>query len=195
MSADLPDELLDVEVEADAEDLDPDATTERPDDAPREQEDEETERFVVFHIGEKLFAVSVDAVKSIVKIPERTRVPRTSPAIDGIMDLRGEITAVIEPRVHFRIDADPAPFERQRIIVFDRTADKQGVGIRVDGVDGVEMFPLRQIVPGDHATSADASHPLVDAVIRRVEDGDVTERIGLLDIKGLIKASGQDATA
>jgi len=195
MSADLPDELVDVEVEADAEDLEPDATTERPDDTAREQEDEETERFVIFQIGEKSFAVSVDAVKSIVKESERTRVPRTSPAIDGIIDLRGEITAVIEPRVHFDIEADTAPFERQRIIVFDRTADKQGVGIRVDGVDGVEVFPLRQIVPDDHVEAADASHPLVNAVIRRMEDGDVTERIGLLDIKGLIKASGQDATA
>lgn len=192
MSADLPDELLDVDVDADA---DADATAERPDDTPSEQEDEETQRFVVFHIGEKSFAVSVEAVKSIVKVSERTRVPRTSPAIDGIMDLRGEITAVIEPRVHFRIESDPAPFERQRIIVFDRTADKQGVGIRVDGVDGVEVFPLRQIVPDDHTDAPDASHPLVNAVIRRTEDGDVTERIGLLDIKGLIKASGQDATA
>jgi purine-binding chemotaxis protein CheW len=195
MSADLPDELVDVEVEADAEDLDPDATIERPDDTAREQEDEETERFVIFHIGEKSFAVSVDAVKNIVKVSERTRVPRTTPAIDGIMDLRGEITAVIEPRVHFHIDADPAPFERQRIIVFDRTADKQGVGIRVDGVDGVEMFPLRHIVPDDHVEAADASHSLVNAVIRRMDDGVVAERIGLLDIKGLIKASGQDATA
>lgn len=195
MSADLPDELLDVDVEADAEGLDTDTTTERPDDAPAEGEDEETARFVIFHLGEKSFAVSVDAVKSIVKIPERTRVPRTSPAIDGVMDLRGEITAVIEPRVHFRVERDPAPLERQRIVVFDRTADKQGVGIRVDGVDGVEMFPLRHIVPSDHADASDASHPLVNAVIRRVEDGDVTERIGLLDIKGLIKASGQQATA
>lgn len=195
MSADLPDELLDVEVEADAEELGFDETSERPDDAPSETEDEETERFLVFRIGEQQFAVSVDAVGSIVKVTERTRVPRTSSAIDGIIDLRGEITAVIEPRVHFRIDREPAPVERQRVVVFDRAADKQGVGIRVDDVDGVETVALRHVVPEDHAAGDEASHPFVTAVIRRTEDGDVTERIGLLDIKALIEASGQEQTA
>ncbi|WP_435349046.1 chemotaxis protein CheW [Haloarchaeobius sp. HRN-SO-5] len=192
MSADLPDELLDV----DDESTDADEPVERTTDPPEQYEDEEVRRFVVFYIGERPFAVSVEAVKTIVKLSERTRVPRTSPAIDGIMDLRGEITAVIEPRFHFPVESDPVPVEHQRIVVFDRAADKQGVGIRVDGVLGVELFPLRQIVPGEHAdeSATDAGHPMVTAVIRRTEGDEVTERIGLLDIKALIEASGQ-ATA
>ncbi|WP_435360458.1 chemotaxis protein CheW [Haloarchaeobius sp. DFWS5] len=185
MSADLPDELLDIEVEEPAGGQ----TQEPEEERAQTEEPEEVERFVVFKIGETPLAVSVDAVKSIVKLTERTRIPRTSPAIDGVMDLRGEITAIIEPRVHFYVREEPTRPERQRVIVFDRPSDKQGVGIRVDDVVGVELFPMRVIVPDDHVDDEAADHPLVTALIHP-EDAP-GERIGLLDIKGLIEASGQ----
>ncbi|WP_267639246.1 chemotaxis protein CheW [Haloarchaeobius amylolyticus] len=192
MSTDLPDELLDIDVENPEEGEDEPETEIQSDRSP-DDEDEEIERFVVFRLGEHRFAISVDAVKSIVKVKEWTRVPRTSPAIDGIMDLRGEITAVIEPRVHFHVEEEPADLNRQRIIVFDRAADKQGVGIRVDDVEGVDLIPLRSIVPSEHAEDETGDHPLVTAVIYREDDGQVVDTMGLLDIKGLIQASGQAA--
>ncbi|WP_435335751.1 chemotaxis protein CheW [Haloarchaeobius sp. TZWWS8] len=187
MSADLPDELLDVEVEEPTGDG-------RRGTQPGQREGgepEETERFVVFRVGEQSLAVSVDAVKGIVKMKEQTRVPRASPAVDGIMDLRGEITAVIDARAHFYTTADETPVERQRVVVFDRATDKQPVGVRVDHVIGVELFPLRTIVPSEHTEADAADHPLVTAIIHREDDGEVTEQIGLLDIKGFLAASGQ----
>ncbi|MCT9096426.1 chemotaxis protein CheW [Haloarchaeobius sp. HME9146] len=189
MSTDLPDELLDIDVENPEDEPEREIQSDR---SP-ENEPDEVERFVVFRIGEQRLAVSVDAVKSIVKVKEWTRVPRTSPAIDGIMDLRGEITAVIEPRVHFTVEQEPSGLNRQRIIVFDRASDKQGVGIRVDDVMGVELVPLRSIVPSEHAEDEAGEHPLVTAVIYHEEDGQVVDTMGLLDIKGLIQASGQGA--
>jgi len=188
MSADLPDELQDVEVSSpeDGETRDPE--TERADEG---AESEEAERFVVFDVGDRRLAVPVDAVKSIVKPKATTRVPRASNSIDGITDLRGEITAIISSRAHFPTRVDEPSLSSQRVIVFDMPADRQAAGIRVDDVAGVERYPLEYVQPSGTADAEAADHPLVAAVLHDAEGGERTDPVGLLDVEGVIAASGQ----
>jgi purine-binding chemotaxis protein CheW len=187
MSADLPDELQDVEVSSPSDEERRDPETER---AGGGGEPDEVEQFVVFRVGERRLAMSVDAVKNIVKVGETTRVPRAANAIDGIMDLRGEITAVIDARSHFPTRVDQPPETDQRIIVFDMPQDRQSAGIRVDTVEGVEMFPLKYVTPSEDAEADAADHPLVAALLHRVEGGERTEPVGLLDVERVVAASG-----
>jgi purine-binding chemotaxis protein CheW len=187
MSADLPDELQDVEVSSPSDEERRDPETER---AGGGGEPDEVEQFVVFRVGERRLAMSVDAVKNIVKVGETTRVPRAANAIDGIMDLRGEITAVIDARSHFPTRVDQPPETDQRIIVFDMPQDRQSAGIRVDTVEGVEMFPLKYVTPSEDAEADAADHPLVAALLHRVENGERTEPVGLLDVERVVAASG-----
>jgi purine-binding chemotaxis protein CheW len=188
MSADLPDELQDVEVDSPSESDGRDPETERADD---DGEPDEVERFVVFAVGDRHLAVSVDAVKSIVKPSERTRVPRASGSIDGITELRGEITAIIDARSHFPTRSEEPPSEQQRVIVFDMPSDRQAAGIRVDSVEGVELYPLKYMERGDESNEEAADHPLVAGVLHRVVDGDEVEPIGLVDVGRVIEASRQ----
>lgn len=190
MSADLPDELQDVEVDSpsDAEVEDPET-----DRAGGDGEPDEVERFVVFTVGDRHLAVSVDAVKSIVKVKERTRVPRASRSIDGITDLRGEITAIIDARSHFPTRVSEPPTAQQRIIVFDMPADRQAAGIRVDTVDGVELFPIKYLKRASETDEPEGDHPLVSGVLHRVEDGEQIDPIGLLDVNEVITASAQQS--
>ena len=192
MSADLPDELQDVEVSSPSDEERRDPETER---AGGGGEPDEVEQFVVFRVGERRLAISVDAVKNIVKVGETTRVPRAANAIDGIMDLRGEITAVIGARSHFPTRVDEPPENDQRIIVFDMPQDRQSAGIRVDTVEGVEMFPLKYVTPSEDADDDAADHPLVAALLHRVEGRERTEPVGLLDVERVVAASGSTQEA
>jgi len=192
MSADLPDELQDVEVSSPADDESRETDTDRRDGG---GDPDEVEQFVVFAVGDRRLAVSVDAVKNIVKVGATTRVPRASTAIDGIMDLRGEITAIIDARSHFPTRAATPATNDQRIIVFDMPQDRQSAAIRVDRVEGVEVFPLKYVTPSEETDDDVADHPLVAALLHRVADGETSEPVGLVDVEGVIDASAAVAQA
>lgn len=187
MATELPEKLLDLDDEEGSGGRDPD-----PQEA--EEETEERERFVVFRIGSTRYAVDVETVRSVVEVGEYTRVPRSSEAIDGVMDLRGDITAIIDPRVHLPTDESPFGSDDQRIVVFDRPSDRQGAGIRVDRVTGVESVPVSRIfrrpAPEEGVDESAFAHGLVRGVISQPAGDDQFERISLLDVEELVAVAG-----
>lgn len=168
MSPDLPEKLLGINID--------DPSDRRPTDD-EDVEEEELERFVSLTIGEQRLAMAVEDVKAISDPPvTMTRVPRSPDAIDGVVDIRGEITVVIDPRVHFPVQEDPS--ERQRLLVFDRPTDEQPAAVRVDDVLGVETVPKRNVVDEAGAEGIDdgaLEHPLIVGLVR-VERQSVPER-------------------
>lgn len=118
-----------------------DDPAERPSEAP----DVETRQVVEFRLGEDYCAVDIAEVDSIVEIKKVTRVPRTPEPVDGVMDLRGETTAIINPRTFLGIEDDPPDRDEQTVLVLDRPDDKQRIGIRVDEVLEVATYPESQI--------------------------------------------------
>ena len=173
MPPDLPEKLLGI-------DIDPAADRQERDRSDRD-EAEERVRFVVFGVGEHRLAVPVDDVLSSTDLPEDlTRVPRTPDAIEGVTDLRGEITAVIDPTIYFPTSA--APSDHQQLLVFDSPDDQQSAALRVDDVRGVESVPERDVLQTEDLESRPVSgdaleHPLVTALVertRRTRRADVT---------------------
>jgi len=171
----LPEELIGIEEELDIdEEPEPDiALGEEETEETTEEPSEETAQFVRFSLGEEGYALHVNAVRRLVDASQTTRVPRTSEAIDGITDLRGEITAVIDPRVLFALPASDRPLHTQELIVFATGPDQGNAGIRVDVVDGVEAVPVSRILlePEDVEAERDRvadllSDSLVAGVIR-----------------------------
>lgn len=165
MSPDLPEQVLGIDVD------------EEEDRASEEEEDVELEWFVFVTVGEFRLAVPVEMVRSIEDPPESvTRVPRTPEAIEGVMDIRGEITAVIEPRVHF--PAEEPRSEKQKLLVFDRELDRQQAAIRVDEVVGVVGVPEENVKEADEYESTDVAggaleHPLVAAIVEEEQTATV----------------------
>lgn len=155
----------------------------------------EHERLLVFEIGDREYAATVDAIRTVVEPGEMTRVPLSSAAIEGVMDLRGEITAVINPRVHFGVASSAASSDLERLVVFNRPPDRQPAGIRVDRVVGVEAFPAPLFYPLDEVESDDfrTHENLLSSVIQRFENGEVVERIGVIDTEAMVDASGEVA--
>ncbi|OAQ53591.1 hypothetical protein HTG_04865 [Natrinema mahii] len=162
MAPDLSEKLLGI-------DIDDDRTGDG------DEDDQETLlRFVFVGVGEHRLALPVDSVRTITEPPdELTRVPRAPPAIEGLMDLRGEITAVIDPRVHFPVTEERSG--RERLLVLDRPSDRQSAAIRVDDVIGVETVPESDIVDDESVADSDLTgdaleHPLVVAIVTRERD-------------------------
>lgn len=160
-------------------------------------EPEETERVIVFELGGEPYAAPVLAVSQVVEPSSITRVPRTAEAIDGVVDLRGDIVAVINPWVHLNVPGEPGAWDDQFLAVFTETEDEQPLGIRIDDVIGVESFPVDQVVRdvGPEDEGPHTANPLVQAVIRREDGGEVTGRIPLLDTGAIVAASGQHPRA
>ena len=54
-------------------------------------------RHVVFRVGPERFAIPLDAVREVVvPQPPFARVPRSSDAVRGVMNLRGRVVAVVD---------------------------------------------------------------------------------------------------
>jgi purine-binding chemotaxis protein CheW len=190
MSTNLPEELLGVdEVSLD------DEQNADVDDGKQDQDPEEHERVLVFRLGEQSYGLDVADVRSIVEVGERTRVPRSSDAIEGVTDLRGEITAVIDPSVLLPVSNAAGTDDAQRVVVFDRATDEQSAAIRVDAVEGVESFPVSQIRREEPEFQMPAGD-LVKAVVEipPEDDDDETdapaERISVIDVDLLVEHAG-----
>lgn len=171
MAPDLSEKLLGIDID--------DADDRRRRDADRsDEEQEELEQFVFVGLGDDRFALPVEAVRTLADVPDQmTRVPRAPAAIEGMMDLRGEITAVIDPHVHFPGTETVDHAGREQLLVLDRPADQQSAAIRVDDVIGVETVPVSDVLDEaaveDRALSGDAlAHPLVVALIEQEREAE-----------------------
>lgn len=61
-------------------------------------------KFLKFSIKEEYFGIKINCIKEIVERDEITNIPNSSPEIEGIMDLRGNVTSIINPRIVLDMD-------------------------------------------------------------------------------------------
>jgi len=122
-----------------------------------------TVQLLEFELGDESYAVDITHVAEIVDVNDLTVVPNSAPHVEGVMDLRGKTTTIIDPKAVFGIDGDG---ERKRIVVFDReqTVDGKPMGWIVDEVDQVV-----DVEQGD-VESSPADDDAIRGVIKR--DGD-----------------------
>ena len=115
-----------------------------------------TGQVLEFKLGSETYCVDIDYVTEIVDIGELTDLPNAPDYVNGVMDLRGRTTAIVDPKVIF--DIDEADTDSKRIIVFDPDiiANRKAAGWLVDEVD--------QVVKLDDETVEDAPESGRDAV-------------------------------
>ena len=117
----------------------------------QEPSDEETQ-VVEFRLGEDVCAIDIEQVDSIVEVKKVTRIPRTPNSIEGVMDLRGETTAIIDPKEFLSVETGERGDD---VLVLDRPDDKQKIGIRVDEVLDVTTHEPEQIDANDELENLD----------------------------------------
>lgn len=161
---------------------------------PAASETEGSVQVVEFLLGQDRYAINLFDLKEVVDYSRVTRLPNSPRSIRGIIDLRGEITTIIDLKEELSIPSHhAAPDEESRIIVLDTRLTGSKAGIMVDEVLAVSTY-----TPADIDTTATkeerGSHVL--GIIRRKNrdhEMDAYQLVILLDIRGLLRAieSGQ----
>lgn len=103
-----------------------------------------TGQVLEFDLGEEAYCVAIDHVTEVVDMADVTPVPNAPSHVEGVMDLRGNTTTIIDPKKLLNISADG---EEHRIIVFDSGLfeDNRSVGWVVDEVREVHQVSAERV--------------------------------------------------
>jgi purine-binding chemotaxis protein CheW len=147
-----------------------------------------TIQVVEFVLGSEHFAIDLFDVKEVVEYTTITKLPNVPSYVRGIIDLRGEITMIIDLKHRLNITEESRnSLESSRIIVLDEKMAKSKISILVDDVTSVSTFEENQV---DY-TSASVSKEdtSIIGIIKRkikVKDKEINELIIWIDIKQLL---------
>lgn len=166
--------------------------------------------FVVFALGDRRFAVESGRVEEAVDLPAVTRVPGTTGSVEGVAELRGEATPVVDaaellpedpgertprtlpPGVGGAALADAAASDDpDRLLVADPGDGRDRVGIhvgRIDRVAVVELDDLQRDPDPDALEPSGIPGDLLAAAIRTADGpvpvldvAAVADRVGAAD--------------
>jgi purine-binding chemotaxis protein CheW len=94
-------------------------------------------RHVVFRVGPERFAIPLDAVREVVvPHPPFARVPRSSDAVRGVMNLRGRVVAVVDLAALLGLAPQPLQAATGQVLILDQ--GRRSLGFLIAGVLGVE---------------------------------------------------------
>ena len=91
-------------------------------------------QFVAFKLANEEYGIDILQVKTIEKMSNITRVPKTSAYVKGVINLRGEVVPIIDLREKFKLKHYEETENTRIIIVY---VDDITVGLIVDSVSEV----------------------------------------------------------
>ena len=120
---------------------------------------EDETRVLEFALGEERYCLDIDHVEEIVKRETVTRVPNTPEYVEGVVDLRGQITTILDPKVLFDIDVEGP---EELIVVFDPEGfeDQGAIGWLVDDVN--QVMPVAESEVNDSPVDQEHVEGVVD---------------------------------
>lgn len=142
-------------------------------------------QLVVFSLGREEFAVEVTQVREIMRMEEITRMPKSPHFVEGIINLRGQIIAVIDLAKRLNIEAQERSGDTRIIVV---EAGDVKVGMIVDSVSEVLRVDADALEPSP-TLATDVSAAFLTGVIkhdnRLIILLDLTKVLSLEEMAGL----------
>ncbi|MFA6332270.1 MAG: chemotaxis protein CheW [Methanoregula sp.] len=156
--------------------------------SPRPQKEQDSIQVVEFVLGNENFAIDLFDVKEVVEYTTITKLPNVPAYVRGIIDLRGEITMIIDLKHRMNITEESSKsLEASRIIVLDDQIAKSKLGILVDDVTSVSTFDAPQV---DYTSSSiNQEESAIIGIIKRkvkVKDKEKNELIIWIGLKRLL---------
>jgi purine-binding chemotaxis protein CheW len=144
---------------------------------------------VEFILGNEHFAIDLFDVREVVEYTSITKLPNSPPYIKGIIDLRGEITTIIDLKQRLNVtDQKQVDEQNTRIIVLDENITKSKIGIMVDDVSSVSTIDMDQV---DYTSAAvhNQDSSIIGIIKKkiRIREKDFNELVIWIDIKPLIQ--------
>lgn len=137
-------------------------------------------QLVVFRLGEEDFGFEISSVREIIRAQQITPMPHAPEFIEGVINLRGQIIAVMSlaKRLGFSI---PKQSEKARIVVAE--VGENLLGLIVDEVPEVLRIPTSNIEPTPHMIESAVHAEFIKGV------GKVGERlVVILDALKIVNA-------
>lgn len=148
---------------------------------------------VEFLLGKEHYAVDLFDVREVVEYTSITQLPNTPTYMKGIIDLRGEITTIIDLKERLNIlEKSSQPIENSRIIVLDEKLTKAKTGILVDDVLAVSTFEQGDI-DSTSASGAKEDAAILGIIKKKLKEKEQerNELIIWIDIRHLLADIGQ----
>ena len=142
-------------------------------------------QLVVFSLGREEFAVEVTQVREIMRMEEITRMPKSPHFVEGIINLRGQIIAVVELAKRLNLEAGERGSDTRIIVV---EAEDIKVGMIVDSVSEVLRVSAEAVEPSPTlATEISAAYlqGVVKQDNRLIILLDLTKVLSLQEMAGL----------
>lgn len=131
-----------------------------------------------FELNDEQYCTGIKHVSEIVGRSEdnMTSVPNAPPHVEGMMDLRGETTTIIDPRKVLSLEMDRA--DHNKVIVFESDARDDGnfgwavrdvtrvSKIETDNVEEVEERTVKGIINQDDGFLVWTSPDLINSTVR-----------------------------
>lgn len=135
------------------------------------------EHVVIFRLADEYYALDIQAVQEIVRLPAITSIPGADTWVQGVTNLRGRVVPVIDLRRRCGVQVTD-PTADTRIVVVNSSAGM--VGLIVDAVTEVTRIPGNQIEPpGVLLTGVD------NAYLRGVAKLE-NKLVSLMDLEGVL---------
>ena len=128
-----------------------------------EQAEGEETRVLEFRLGDELYCLDIEYVEEIVREESVTRVPNTAAYVSGVVDLRGQITTILDPKTTIGIERSD---DDQLIVVFDAELfdDHGAIGWLVDEVN--QVTPIVE----EEVKESPIQEPYINGVIERDDE-------------------------
>ena len=120
-----------------------------------------------FHLGEHRFGIDIAQVQEVLRAQEITRVPLASPAVRGVINLRGRIIPAVDLRLCFEMEALSRDREHANIVV--RGSGSTSASLLVDEVGDV-VEAASSAYEGAPPTLRGRARDLVEGVYK-LQDG------------------------
>ncbi|WP_232221928.1 chemotaxis protein CheW [Methanococcoides burtonii] len=103
---------------------------------------DQTVQVIVFALGEEIYGVDISQVKEIIRPTKITRIPNSPEFIEGVVNLRGQITTIINLRKRLGKETKETDNETRIIVVEYENAV---IGMIVDTVNEVKYLSSKNI--------------------------------------------------
>ena len=123
------------------------------------------QQLVVFDLASELYGVDIGVVREIIRMQELTQLPQTSFYVEGVINLRGKVTPVIDLRKRLSLPVSEQD-QDTRILVVD--VDDQDIGVIVNSVVEVLRISSDSIEPTSSVMTLTDSDNLLGIV--KMED-------------------------
>ncbi len=162
----------------------------------RKQQEELNRKYeiVEFELSDERYAIDISMVKEVIDMIPYTPIPKTPPYVVGIINLRGEITHIVDLAVLLGESAKTDKTDQKIIIIPAEITDGQHIGIIVDNVRSVTEIPAIDVTSlGEEMNTHIHTH--IKGVIRlkqddihdrNSEDQDIAQLVIWLDVKEIL---------